>query len=300
MVNLRKKIPPLSALIAFEACARHLSFTRAADELGVTQVAISRQIKALEDHVGVKLFDRLHRAIRLNAQGQEFRDVLVPGLTRIADCVDGLQKGGGGNRLTVGTTTGFSAYWLMPRIAKFSSLHPEVELRFAVADQCVDLKASGIDLSIRYGNGAWPGLDSQFFCASHVRPLCAPSYWGDRPVTDDPRDLLGETLIDFDYVVDSSWANWFAHMGVDLEKDPATITTNAYTSMVQAVQNGQGIALLSAPLIQDLINSDALMEPSSLPPQELPGGYYLVQPRGAGECVARETFIEWIKAEMND
>ena len=291
MLNLRRKIPPLRSLIAFEACARHLSFTRAAQELGVTQVAISRQIKSLEDYVGCKLFDRLHRAIRLNEAGREFQEEIVPSLTRMASCVDRLQSGGSSHKLTVGTTTGFSAYWLMPRLSRFRAAYPDVDLRIAVDDKCVDLKSGGIDLAIRYGQGNWPGVTSEFFCESRVIPLCSPSYWGDRAITDNPADLLGEQLIDFDYVVDSSWANWFAWQDVKLDREPATIITDAYTSMVQAAQSGQGIALLSAPLIEDLVHCDALMAPTSMAPQKLPGGYYLVRPKNQEVTEASQQLV---------
>ena len=299
MLNLRRKIPPLRSLIAFEACARHLSFTRAGEELGVTQVAISRQIKSLEDYLGCKLFDRLHRAIRLNEAGREFQGEIVPSLVRMASCVDKLQSGGGGKTITVGTTTGFSAYWLMPRLSRFRAAHPDVDLRIAVDDKCVDLRSAGIDLAVRYGQGNWPGVTSEFFCESRVIPLCSPSYWGDRPITDDPSDLLGEQLIDFDYVVDSSWANWFSWQGVKLDREPATIITDAYTSMVQAAQSGQGIALLSAPLIEDLVNSDALMAPTSMAPQKLPGGYYLVRPTKQDMSEASQQFVAWILGELS-
>ncbi|MCZ4280932.1 LysR substrate-binding domain-containing protein [Kiloniella laminariae] len=284
--------------MAFEAAARHMSFTRGANELGVTQVAISRQIKALEDFLGVRLFERLNRSVRLTPEGGKFQQVVTGGLSQIAAAVVDFQKGRGNNHLVVGTTTAFSAYWLMPRLAKFHAAYPEIDLRFAVDDKCVDLKASGIHISIRYGNGVWGGLTSTYLCDSEVLPLCSPAYWKDRPQVDDPRMLLDEFLIDFDYVVDSRWSTWFEHFGVEVDQDPADISIDAYTSMVQAAQNGQGIALLSSPLVDDLIDNGSLIAPTSLPRQKLAGGYYIVTPKKADPCPALDIFRNWVLQEM--
>lgn len=298
MINLRNKIPPVGSLVAFEAAARHMSFTRGANELGVTQVAISRQIKSLEEFLSVRLFDRLNRAVRLTPEGEEFQRVVTGGLTQIADAVIEFQSGGASNYLVVGATTAFSAYWLMPRLAKFRAEHPEVDLRFAVDDKCVDLKSSGIHVSIRYGAGDWGGVTSTYLCDSEVLPLCSRTYWKDRPQVEDPSALMDEFLIDFDYVVDSRWSSWFEHFGIEVEKDPADISIDAYTSMVQAAQNGQGIALLSSPLVDDLIENGSLVAPTSLPRQKLAGGYYIVTPNKMDACPALGIFQQWVLQEM--
>jgi LysR family glycine cleavage system transcriptional activator len=151
MRNFRRDIPPLRSLVAFEAAARNLGFTKAANELGVTQVAMSRQIKALEAFVGTRLFERLHRSVRLTPEGEKFHGVVTSGLLQIADVVVDFQNGNTSKSLVVGTTTAFSAYWLMPRISRFYAAHEDVDIRFAVNDKCEELKASGIHLSIRYG-----------------------------------------------------------------------------------------------------------------------------------------------------
>ncbi|WP_083921974.1 LysR substrate-binding domain-containing protein [Kiloniella laminariae] len=299
MLNLRRNIPPLGSLVAFEAAARHMSFTRGANELGVTQVAISRQIKALEEFLGVGLFERLNRTVRLTPEGVKFQQVVTGSLTQIATTVVDFQKGKGSNYLVVGTTTAFSAYWLMPRLAKFHAAYPEIDLRFAVDDKCVDLRAAGIHVSIRYGSGTWSGLTSTYLCDSEVLPLCSPAYWKARPQVDDPRVLLDEFLIDFDYVIDSRWSSWFEHFGVEVDKNPADISIDAYTSMVQAAQNGQGIALLSSPLVDDLIDNGSLIAPTSLPRQKLSGGYYIVAPRKTDPCPALDIFQKWVLQEMS-
>ncbi len=242
MVSLKNKIPALRSLIAFEAAARKLSFTKAADELAVTQVAISRQIKQLEDYLGIRLFDRLNRAVRLTSGGLALQSAVINGLSQIAECVTDLQEGALSNTLTVGTTTAFSAYWLMPRLSKFCTLHPEVDLRISALDECMDLKSSGIHISIRFGRGDWPGLKSTYFCDSDVTPLCSPSYWQGKDLIDDPRDLLEEFLIDFDYVIDSRWSSWFQKYEITLSNNPPKISIDAYTSMVNATLSGQGIA----------------------------------------------------------
>jgi len=298
MYNLRRSVPPLGSLVTFEAAARHGSFTRAADELAVTQVAVSRQIKALEAYLGVRLFDRLNRAVRLTPEGEVFRQAVSEGLTRVAAAVTELRRGEGRGQLVVGTTTAFSAYWLMPRLTRFRSAHPEIDLRFAIDDRCVDLGAAGIDLSIRYGSGHWRGVDAVHLRGSDAVPLCSPSYWSDRPPITDPRALLAETLLDYDNIVDSRWSSWFAHHGISLRSDPAGVATDAFTSMVQAAQNSQGIALLGSPVVDDLIASGALIAPTIFGRWILPGGYYAVTPKMVEESPGCASFRNWLQDEM--
>ncbi len=298
MYNLRRDVPPLGCLVAFEAAARHLSFTRAAEELAVTQVAVSRQIKALEAHVGVRLFERLNRAVRLTPEGLAFQQAVADGLTRIAATATGFREGAQRRGLVVGSTTAFSAYWLMPRLSRFRNAHPQAELRFAVDDRCVDLLRQRIDLSIRYGGGHWPDVNAVFLCGSDAVPLCSPSYWGDRPPVWNPRDLLAETLLEYDNIVDSRWSSWFRHMGVAVDSDPSSITVDAFTSMVQAAQNGQGIALLGSPIVDDLIASGALMAPTVFDRWTLPGAYHVVTPRAAETSPMLEDFLAWLQAEI--
>lgn len=294
MQNLRNKIPPLRSLIAFEAAARKLSFTKAAEELAVTQVAISRQIKQLEEYVGQPLFHRLNRAVSLTPEGIILHKSVIDGLSEIANTVVDIQQNAFSNNLMVGTTTAFSAYWLMPRIAEFCKLFPEIDLRFSVTDNCVNLKPAGIHISIRYGHGNWPGLDSLHLCDSDVLPLCSPSYWKDRPLLNDPQDLLSEFLIDFDYIIDSRWESWFKNLGYNFNRDPAHISIDAYTSMVNATLSGQGIALLGAPLVNEYITNGALICPINIEPQKLAGGYYLVTPKTSDPCPALHSFRDWI------
>ena len=276
-----------------------MGFTKAATELCVTQVAMSRQIKALEEFVGVRLFERLNRAVRLTPEGERLQSIVTASLTQIATTVADLQSGNRDRSLVVGTTTAFSAYWLMPRLAKIRSAHPELDLRFAVDDKCVDLKSAGIDVSIRYGDGRWSGIDATYLCGSNVVPVCSRGYWRDRPQLSDPATLLDECLLDFDYVIDSSWSTWFRRQGVKTRTEPASIVIDAYTSMIQAVQNGQGIALLGSPLVNDMIASRLLIMPTNLPRQELPGAYYLATPQSARDrSLAHSLFCEWIISEF--
>jgi LysR family glycine cleavage system transcriptional activator len=298
MRNFRRDIPPLRSLVAFEAAARNLGFTKAANELGVTQVAMSRQIKALEAFVGTRLFERLHRSVRLTSEGEKFQGVVTSGLSQIADVVVDFQNGNTSKSLVVGTTTAFSANWLMPRISRFYAAREDADIRFAVNDKCEELKASGIHLSIRYGEGDWPGVAATHLCDSDVIPLCSRSYWKDRPQISDPRALMDEFLIDFDYVIDSRWSSWFNNLGIVPEKSPAKLSIDSYTSMVQATLNGQGIALLGSPLVDELVASEALVSPTTLPRQKLAGGYYIVTPQKSEPRHALDNFQHWVMQEM--
>ena len=210
------------------------------------------------------------------------------------------QSGKVSNSLVVSTTTAFSAYWLIPRLAKFYAAYPDVDVRLAVDDRCVDLKFSGIHVSIRYGKGDWSGVDATYLCDSDVIPVCSLSYWQNRPQISDPQALLDEFLIEFDYVIDSRWSSWFENLGVSLEKDPAKLAIDSYTSLVQAALNGQGIALLGSPLVDDFLANGTLIAPTVMPRQKLPGAYYLVTPKKLESCPALEAFHCWMMTEMNN
>src|SRR5262244_2823471 len=157
MKGLRTKLPPPNSILAFEAAARHQSFKLAARELNVTQAAVSRQIKTLEDHLGLAVFRRVRRAVQLTDEGRRLHDAVVAGLDHIAEIVAELQRSQARSHLTVATTLAFSSFWLIQRIPDFRARFPDIELRIIASDAELDMRAEGIDVGVRYGSGKWQG-----------------------------------------------------------------------------------------------------------------------------------------------
>ncbi|MDX1737214.1 MAG: LysR substrate-binding domain-containing protein [Alphaproteobacteria bacterium] len=301
MRKYRNTLPPQRCLITFEAAARLSSFTNAAKELSITQVAVSRQIKELESYVEVLLFERLNKSVQLTPEGHELFFAVSAGLEQIHDAIVNIKQSQNQNHLTVGTTTAFSACWLMPRLADFHKRFPEIDLRLSVMDDLVNLKDHAIHMSIRYGHGNWKGLDATYLCESDVRPVCSPLYLNNGHKITSPEDLLGEFLIDFDYVIDSTWRSWFEFSGMDsknIPKSPAKLSLDAYTSLVNAALTGQGIALLGSPLVDMYLDAGLLVCPLDIPAQKLAGAYYLVVPEGAEPCFAVQKFKTWLIAQI--
>ncbi len=294
---MRSRLPSPNNLVAFEAATRHLSFTKAARELNVTRVAVSQQIKALESFVGCSLFHRLHRALALTADGERLRDVVSTSLENIAGVVGSIRDGDTENRVTVTASTGFTTFWLLPRIGDFRSRHPKVDLRFLVSDSYLDLRAEGADVAIRYGDGDWPGFDLTCLTKEKILPVCSPSYLAGRKFS-RIEDLRGETLLflEGDYDPQTRWSVWFREHGVDMG-DVNGIHLNAYTNLVQAALDGQGIALIGPPLMQRYFVDGSLVGLLDVPPVER-RHFYLALPQDPQPNAATRVFSDWVCGEF--
>lgn len=297
MSSLRQSIPSLVSLIAFEAAARLLSFTRAADELNITQAAISRQIRELENFLQVALFERGHRSIELTPAGLMLNGSLPAHLTAIASISDRIRELRDPQAIVVGTTHAFGTYWLAPRLAEFSKLNPDVDLRLAVNDEIVDLTKQRIDMTIRFGGGAWPGMSSRFLIGCEIAPVCHPSYWRDRKPPSAPSQLLGEMLfgIEGTSVQGGGWSDWFASQGVQASENKHQITVNNFSVLIQAALSGNGIALGGSPLVDDLFASGVLVPAMDIPPYRVrASNYYVVEPLGQIRKQGCEKFCAWL------
>ncbi|MBW8722843.1 MAG: LysR family transcriptional regulator, partial [Polaromonas sp.] len=201
---------PLNALRAFEVSARHLSFTRAADELNVTQTAISQHVKNLEERMGVPLFRRLPRGLALTDEGLALLPALAESFGRIGTLLEQFRDGRFREVLTVGAVGTFAVGWLIPRLAQFQEAHPFVDFRLFTNNNRVDLAGEGLDYAIRFGDGAWHGTEAEPLFAVPLSPVCAPAI---ASRLREPADLAGELLLR-SYRSDE-WVNWFAAAGVD-------------------------------------------------------------------------------------
>lgn len=296
MNAMSRHLPSLNALRAFEAAARHLSFTRAADELNVTQAAISHQVKALEDQMGIPLFRRLNRALLLTDEGQMLFPCVRDALDALAEATQRLKAQDAGGALTVSTLPSFAVKWLVPRMSRFEDRHPEIELRIAASERLVDFARDNIDVAIRFGAGRWPGVHAELVAEEAATPVCSPAFLGKLR---EPRDLAGFTLLHEEMLpLDPFpvWATWLEAAGVtgvDATRGPRFSHTHM---MLQAAMDGQGVALGGSVLVDDDIAAGRLAAPFAL---KLASGfaYYLACPVAAAERPRIKAFWRWVLEE---
>lgn len=277
-----------------------MSFTAAADELCLTQSAVSRQIKALETALGRPLFLRKHRAIELTPEGRQLFEAVTRGLDEIDRCVEQIQGSSETPQITVGASVAFSYFWLMPRLERFSERHPEIDLRVLATDQAVDLTKQDADVAVLYGEGGWEGVAVQRLFAERVYPVCSPVYLRNHPELRRPSDLLDQTLLHLDGggniwgAVD--WQVWLARQGVTGQPVRRGIRLNSYPMVLQGAEAGRGVALGWSYITDEMLESGQLVCPLDLL-LETRNSYYIgtLQDRVAQPEVA--AFLQWIVEE---
>ena len=245
MQALSSKLPPLKSIVAFEAAARHLSLTLAAKELGVTREAVSRQIRLLEEYLGIKVFSRLHRAIALTSSGQKLQPVARKSLQDLAVCSGEIRRPSQPFRITVSSTIATASFWLTPRLARFRATHSDIAIHVAVSDMPSDLVKAEIDIGLRYVAGRWPGLTAQILFVVTSFPVCTPAYLANSPPLETPADLVNHNLINLDGKIHAAedWLWWLQGHGVTLPKSFKMLGFDSYDNVIQVVKDGQGIAL---------------------------------------------------------
>ena len=289
-----RRLPPLNGLRAFEAAARHLSFTRAAEELNVTQAAISHQVKALEARLGIQLFRRQNRRLFLTDEGQAYFPALRDALDQIDAATARLQARDRAGALTVSCMPSFAAAWLVRRLGRFRAAHPDIDVRIDPTERLVDFARDGADMAIRYGRGAWAGTEAVRFMTEDVFPMCSPALLdGPHPLR-EPADLGHHTLLHDDFQTD--WRRWLLAAGV-VGVDPSRGPSFTDSSMVlQAAVDGQGIALGRSALAADDLAAGRLVQPFAFTlPIEF--AYYVIYPDSHGERPKIAAFRDWILAE---
>lgn len=286
-----RRLPPLAALRAFEAAARHLSFTRAADELHVTQAAVSHQIRQLEEDLGVRLFRRLSRALRLTEEGQLLAPFLRDGFALLLAGVDRVRSAAQGGVLTVTAAPSFAASWLVPRLVQFQRRHPEIEVRLVSTMRKLDLLREGIDVGIRYGRGGWPGLFAERLMTDDLFPVCAPGLLDG--VGSGPHALASVQLLHVQAFPDD-WPRWLTAAGVgevDAERGSWFDTAGA---AYEAAAAGLGVAMGRRQLVADALAAGRLLAPfATALPAEV--AYYLVLPPEHRGIARVEAFCAWLR-----
>lgn len=298
---MTRRLPPLNALRAFEAAARHLSFTKAADELFVTQAAVSHQIKSLEETLGVRLFRRYNRRLELTRAGQDYLPPLRDAFDMMAVATRRLRPDTDSGQLKVSTLQSFATKWLIPRLARFQERHPDIDPMISTSQRLVDLEEEEVDVAIRVGRGNYPDLHAVPLMDDLAFPVCSPRLLdGPKPLR-QPADLSHHVLLhDFSVSRDGdgpNWRNWLERAqvtGVDAEKGPSY---NDTAMALQAATAGQGIALARRSLVGDDLKAGILVCPFG---PEVPtrfSWYFVCAPSNAENPKVR-AFLRWLQDEI--
>jgi LysR family transcriptional regulator, glycine cleavage system transcriptional activator len=292
---MRPRLPPLNNLKTFEAAARHESFTRAAEELCVTQGAVSQQVKALEEGLGLKLFNRERQRLVITEAGRNYLLVVRDALDRLAIGTERLLQRQNAGVLTVSTSPDFAAKWLVHRLGHFAEAHPGIDLRVSAAMHHVDFAREDVDLAVRHGDGNWPGLDVVQLSAEQMFAICSPKLLSGRQ-PGKPWDILKFPLIHLDSRAD--WTKWLRMAGISDDNVKHGSVLNRESMVIDAAINSQGIALARTTLAAwDLING-RLVRPfaESL---RLSKTYWIVCPRATSNTPKIVTFRDWLLAEAS-
>jgi len=288
------RLPPMNTLRAFEAAARYLSFTLAAKELHVTQAAVSHQIKTLEQALGVRLFRRLNRAIRLTEEGQEFVGEVRKALSHLATGVEKLAAPDAGGPLTVSVLPSFASKWLVPRLGRFRDKHPEIDVRISPSIGLTDFQRDDVDLAVRYGKGQYEGLHSVRLMTEDIFPVCSPMLLEGPNALREPEDLRHHTLLHDDAYVD--WTMWLlvaGLKGLDPQHGPYF---NDSAFVIQAAVEGQGVALARGALAAGDLAAGRLVKPFDI---EIAGeyAYYVLCPKATSGHPKIVAFRQWLLEE---
>jgi LysR family transcriptional regulator, glycine cleavage system transcriptional activator len=292
---MARRLPSLNALKAFEAAARHVSFTEASTELFVTHAAISRHIRELEEYLGTQLFNRTGRGVTLTEAGIRFGEQLTPLFDALAEASREAAAVGAARPLNVSVEPAIASRWLVARLGKFQELHPDIELNIDPTSRLVDFHADNVELGIRYGDGRWKDVEMTKLSEVMIFPVCAPSLVIDAP------DLKPADLKDYNLLHEQRkqwWAEWLAANGVEGAEDwKGTVFQNHLA--IEAAESAQGFALGDQILCTDAIMEGWLKRPFNSDMKDH-GSYWIVRAKGSKESATARSFREWLMSEMVD
>ena len=294
------RLPSLNGLRAFEAAARHLSFTVAASELNVTQTAISHQIRRLEEELGLRLFVRQNRALALTPEARDYLPGVRAAFNDLRLATDRLLGKDDGHVLTVSTLASLAAKWLLPRLSTFQESHPGIDVRITTSTSLVDFRAGDVDAAIRYGRGNWAGVRSDWLMADEMFPVCSPALLGgDKPLR-CPEDLAHHTLLHSSGGYDDDWRLWLTAAGLpsNISKQPG-LSFDLILLTVQAAIDGSGVAMGRTSYVEADIAKGRLVVPFKI---ALPvdAGFYLVSPEVKADPPKLAAFRQWLKASVQN
>jgi len=298
MLNIRKRLPTLDPLIAFEAAARYSSFALAAKELNVTPSAVSQQIRSLESHLDAMLFERGHRSVQLTERGLEFQKSVSVALMHLLNAANDVRTSNTDERLEIATDTSIATLWLMPRLASFQALHPGVAVRITATDVQTELLESDFQIAIVHGEGVWRGYEAELLFDEEVFPVCSPDYIGSSGGRLSDGTLPEARLLDLEYEQWHwmNWAIWLTESQLPLPTRPRALTFNNYPLVIEAARRGHGVALGWRHLIDADLERGTLVRPTETAVRTR-NAYHIVWPFNATLSPAAEAFGAWLRAE---
>ncbi|CDX46449.1 Transcriptional regulator [Mesorhizobium plurifarium] len=300
---MSKLLPGTRALRTFEAAARHLNFTRAADELGLTPAAVSHQIKEIEDQLDLVLFTRTSRTIRLTEAGNVLLEASVDALDLLNRAVSRARKMTRGTALLKVTLDAqFATKWLMRRVDDFRRQKPGVELRFDITYDVRDFERDDVDVGIRFGTGKYPGIIAHRLFENIIIPVCSPALLASGPPLKEPRDLFNHTLAHIEWsrqgVTWPNWSMWMHAAGVDDFDDSRTLVFGSSTDATQAALDGNAVALADFAMVANDLSQGRLVRPFELGIKVAPEfAYFLVYPEAVKDDARVVAFREWLIEE---
>jgi LysR family glycine cleavage system transcriptional activator len=286
-----RRLPPLNSLKSFEAAGRLLSFTRAANELNVTQAAVSHQIKVIEDFLGLSLFIRYPRKLALTEQGRLLLPEVIEAFDRVSNAVGAISKEPSSKMISVRLAPSFAAKWLSPRLKYFWLQHPEIDLCLYHAHPAVEFDREQIDIAVTYGKGDWPGVVADPILSLDFYPVCTPAFMSnDRPLSNIDNLRYYSLLHDANY---ECWSDWLKLAGLqEINANKGTIIDDTNV-LIQAAVDGQGVALGSSTFVQDLLDSGRLIKPFDITLVN-DFAYYVVCPEAHLKNPSVQAFKDWL------
>jgi DNA-binding transcriptional LysR family regulator len=295
MKLLRAQLPPLNALVIFEAAGRLASFTKAAQELNMTQAAVSYGMKQLEAALGIDLFRREHQRVKLTEDGRRYHQDVTLALEHIRRSTETLQRSQTGTHVTLSCSTAFASWWMLPRLALFRQDNPGIDLRLQTTDKDIDLDAQGVSLGIRRGDGRYLGLDAVKMVDEAIIPICSPAYLERAGEIASVADLRKQRLIHLDepFRQRPNWADYFHAMVVPSRSADVGLHLNDYALVISAALEGQGIALGWRHQTDHLVARGLLVHPIERP--WITGlAFHVVWPHGVQLAPEAEAVRDWI------
>lgn len=291
---MRRKIPSTAALIAFEASARHQSFTRAAEELALTQGAVCRQIAGLEEFLGVELFRRSRRGVLLTEAGTAYAAKVAAQLDAVERDTLALMGAQGAMSLELAVVPTFATQWLLPRLKDFQRLHPEVTVHLTNRTRPFLFADTGFDAAIYFGDGDWSGTDAHFLMHEHLMPVCSPALLGDQPAS---AQRIAELPLLQQSTRPYAWRQWFAAQGLNVARDMTGPRLELFSMLAQAACHEMGVALIPPFLIQRELADGSLVVAIDRPVPDGGRAYYLTVPERKVESAALKAFRDWLLGE---
>ena len=287
-------LPPFAALRAFHAAAVHGRFRAAAQSLGVTESAISHQVRRLEDFLRTALFDRSGSGVRLTAAGRRYLDQIDPALRQIQAATDAMLRPTGRKVARLTLPPSLAATWLIPHLGAFEQAHPDVDLQLVPTTRVVDLKRDQVDLAVRHGRGAWPGIDATFLLAETALPVCAPGYLTPGP-DEDPLACLQRVRLIVNARFPNEWEEWARARGLAPPALTGAIELDGIEQVLQVAEGGHGLAIGRRPMVDDRLARGTLVAPFGAG-DPTGAAYYLCRPSDLAPTAVARRLERWLQA----